>query len=233
MERSGHDRNVSVSYNDTALKNCGSANTRFTRTFWQAPLRRGWACCVAALLATAAGAADRAVQQVRLLDLQGRKVQPLTRISAQASVFVFTRTDCPISNRYAPELERIYREFASRNVAFWLIYVDPGQSADAIRRHLDEYAYPFGALLDPRHEFVRLTGVRVTPEAAVFVSEGAQARMVYRGRIDDRYVELGQERPQPTTHDLENVLWRVVERKQVKLETTRAVGCFISDLEER
>ncbi len=29
-------------------------------------------------------------------------------------------------------------------------------------------------------------------------------RMVYRGRIDDRYVELGRERPKPTQHDLED-----------------------------
>lgn len=203
-------------------------------TFWLARLRRGWvAWCVSALVATAAGAADRPAQQVRLLDLQGREVEPLTGTSARATVFVFTRTDCPISNRYAPELQRIYHEFASRSVAFWLIYVDPEQSADEIRRHLNEYAYPFGALRDPRHEFVHLTGVRVTPEAAVFVSEGGQARMVYRGRIDDKYVGLDQERPQPTTHDLENILRQIVEGNQVETETTRAVGCFISDLEAR
>ncbi|HEY6293213.1 MAG TPA: redoxin domain-containing protein [Terriglobia bacterium] len=221
-------------YNDAVLKNGGSANKRSRDTLWLARVRHGWvALWVVGLLATGAGAAESAAQRVRLLDLKGREVEPLTGTDARATVFVFTRTDCPISNRYAPEVQRIYYEFASVDVAFWLVYVDPEESVAVIRRHLNDYAYPFGALFDPQHQLVRLTGVRVTPEVAVFVSGGAQARMVYRGRIDDKYVELDKERPQPTTHDLENVLRLIVEGKPVKSETTRAVGCFISDLEAR
>jgi hypothetical protein len=78
-----------------------------------------------------------------------------------------------------------------------------------------------------------MTGVRVTPEVAVFVPYTSGARMVYRGRIDDKYVDLGKERPQPTTHDLERVLMAIVEGKHVAPTMTRAVGCFISDLEKR
>ena len=80
---------------------------------------------------------------------------------------------------------------------------------------------------------MKLTGVRVTPEVAVFIPDGSQPKMVYRGRIDDKYVELGKERPQPTTHDLERVLKIIAEGKPLKTETTRAVGCFIADLETR
>jgi hypothetical protein len=40
-------------------------------------------------------------------------------------VLVFVRTDCPISNRYAPELRRLQDRFAPRGMAFWLVYPDP------------------------------------------------------------------------------------------------------------
>ena len=165
-------------------------------------------------------------------DLEGRQVEPLTPSGARAMVFVFTRTDCPISNRYAPEIQRLSTEFASQ-ATFWLVFVDPAQSAGAIRQYLREFHYSFGVLRDPEHEFVRITGVQVTPEVAVFVPSGSSAREVYRGRIDDQYVDFGQTRPQPTKRDLEQVLTAIVNGKPVEFATTRAVGCFIADLEKK
>ena len=64
----------------------------------------------------------------------------------------------------------------------------------------------------------------------MFVTEKAERRMVYRGRIDDRHVAFGRARPAPTTRDLEEVLEAIVEGKPVTATTTTAVGCFISDL---
>jgi len=202
---------------------------KMVRDLWAA-----WFIAVVWGLSAACGLGrEPAAKQIRLLDLSGRETEPLAQSDARATVLVFTRTDCPISNRYAPEIQRIYREFASDHVAFWLVYLDPDQPVGAIRQHLKEYNYPFGGLRDPQHEFVRLTGVRVTPEVAVFVPDTSGARMVYRGRIDDKYVGLDKERPQPTTHDLERVLRAIVEGKLIGVETTRAIGCFISDLEGR
>ncbi len=165
--------------------------------------------------------------QLSLLDLTGRAVDPLKATNAKAIVFLFTRIDCPISNRYAPEIRRLHRRFASRGVTFWLIYPDPDESVGMITRHIKEYRYRLGVLRDPRHALVKMAGVQVTPEAAVFVQGG---RIVYRGRIDDRYVAFGKTRPAPTTHDLERVLEAIFEEKPVTSKTTAAIGCFIPDL---
>jgi hypothetical protein len=54
--------------------------------------------------------------------------------------------------------------------------------------------------------------------------------MVYRGRIDDRYVDFGKTRPAPTNRDLERVLEAILAGKSLSSETTPAVGCFIPDL---
>ena len=39
----------------------------------------------------------------------------------KAIVFLFTSTDCPVSNRYAPEVRRIAEAFGSKGVAFRLV----------------------------------------------------------------------------------------------------------------
>ena len=180
------------------------------------------------MVATVCG--DKAsLSQLRLYDLEDKSVSPLADTGAKAVVFIFTRADCPISNRYAPELRRLSASFTPEKVKFWLVYPDGDTKPDAIRQHIKEYDYDCEALRDPRHELVKATGVSVTPEAAVFVFNRSGARMIYRGRIDDQYVEFGKRRP-ATVRDLEDVLTAVVNGKAVKFKTTPAVGCYISDL---
>ena len=69
--------------------------------------------------------------------------------------------------------------------------------------HLKTYSVPVWSARGSYYELVKLSGAGVTPEAAVYHLEG---RQFYRGRIDNRYVELGLERPSPTTHDLQDAI---------------------------
>lgn len=180
----------------------------------------------------AGGAGNRAVvgSSLRLVDLAGRRVDPFADVNAKATVFLFVRADCPISNRYAPEVGRLVQKFTSQGVAFELVYVDPSEPSEEIREHMHAYGYHITALRDNEHALVKMTGAKVTPEAAVFVPGQSGERMAYRGRIDDQYVDFGKTRPAPTTHDLEEVLQAIVQGKTVVTQTTRAVGCFIQDL---
>jgi hypothetical protein len=182
-------------------------------------------CALAVSLAAASDALPP--QGLRLIDLEGGAADPIVG-SAPATVFVFARTDCPISNRYAPEVRRLHERFASRGVRFWLVYPDPEEPLAAIRDHLTDYGYPMKALRDPQHDLVRATGVEVTPEAVVFAPDG---QLVYRGRIDDRYVDFGKARPTASRHDLERAIEAVLAGSQPEERTTRAVGCFIPPLE--
>lgn len=164
---------------------------------------------------------------IQLFDLAGRAIDPLQYQQGRATVFLFTRTDCPISNRYAPEINRLYRKFSSRQIEFRMVYVDPHEPPEEIERHVQDYRYEAPVLLDPDHQLVRLSGAKVTPEAAVFLPSGA---MIYRGRIDDWYVDFGKYRSQPVSRELEEVLEAVIAGKKPSLRTAAAVGCFISDL---
>ena len=100
------------------------------------------------------------------------------------------------------------------------------EPAAAIRRHLKDYSYPMRALRDPRQELAKVAGATITPEAAVFDARG---RVLYRGRIDDRYVSLGVERPVATRHDLDEALTDIVAGQAPRQAATQAVGCYIAD----
>ncbi len=178
-----------------------------------------------AVLTTAACSA--ASQPNGPLDLSGNPHDPFAS-AAHARVFLFVRTDCPITNRYAPEIQRIAQEFTSRGVQFWLVYPDSSETPQAIEQHIAQYAFPGVPLRDPHHELVKRARVTVAPEAAVFDSAGA---LMYRGRIDDRYVDFGKARAAPQTHDLEDAIAAVLAGRPVAKAETHAIGCSLADVE--
>jgi thiol-disulfide isomerase/thioredoxin len=152
----------------------------------------------------------------------------LSLLVAQAdrlTVYVFTTTDCPISNRYAPEIQRLAAKYDNK-IKFVLVYPVSSDTPELIREHKKKFAYSIESIRDTDQKLVKMTRVTVTPEVAVMFGDN----MVYRGRIDDRYVELGKERPQPTQRDLESTLDALIAGKRVAQRETRAVGCILSDL---
>lgn len=181
------------------------------------------------LLAGAPAFAERpaSVKSAQLLDLDRRPADPFRDSAAKLLVFIFVQTDCPVTNASAPEIIRVHRQFATRGVTFWLVYPDANESASAIRRHLREFAYPCDALRDPKHLFAKMSRVRVTPEAAIYQPDGT---LLYHGRIDNRYVELGKARPEATRHDLALALAQALAGHAVTPAPEAAIGCFIEDL---
>jgi hypothetical protein len=162
-----------------------------------------------------------------ILDLGNQTVDPFhAAADATAIVFLFVAVDCPISNRYAPEIQRLQRAYESRGVVFSLVYANPAELPADIRRHVAEFGHSARVLRDPMHALVKLTNATVAPEVAVYDSK---RRLVYRGRVDDRYLRIGLERPAATTHDLEDALSAVIAGQPVRQPRTQAVGCYLAD----
>jgi hypothetical protein len=163
-------------------------------------------------------------------DLHGR---PLTRLTGdggdQTAVLFFLATDCPISNRYVPEIQRLEKEFSGR-VTFWLVYPNAGETAAGVLQH--QAAFGLATLdervmLHPQASVMKLAEATITPESAVLVGGKDGLRAVYLGRIDDRYVDIGRERPQATRHDLEAAIQAVLNHQVVAVPGGPPVGCGI------
>ncbi|HYU79429.1 MAG TPA: tetratricopeptide repeat protein [Vicinamibacterales bacterium] len=145
---------------------------------------------------------------------------------AKASVIVFTTIDCPISNRYAPEISRLQAEFERQGVRFWLVFPNPADTPQAIDEHVKRFGYHMPVLRDREQSLVKRAGVSIAPEAAVVDKKG---RVVYHGRIDDRYVSFGVERPTPTRRDLREAISDLLADRPVRVSVTQAIGCVLAD----
>lgn len=178
-----------------------------------------WSWCCAAAIWFAAEGSSFAAQPAAL--------DPFASPAAVRVLF-FVRTDCPITNRYAPELRRIGKEFEPRGVQFWLVYVDASETQAGIESQIAQYGLPGKPVRDPQRVLVKRAHATVAPEAAVFDRSGA---LEYHGRIDDRYVDIGKSRAQAEVHDLENAIMAVLAGKPVANPQTRAIGCSLADVE--
>jgi hypothetical protein len=158
-------------------------------------------------------------------DLDGVAVDPLAD-GASTTVLAFVTSECPISNQYLPELRRIERSFERQAVRFWLVYPSRLDSVAKVRAHVLEFGTGLRALRDPEHRLVRRAGATVTPEVAVF---DRGRRIVYAGRIDDRYAALGVSSVSAHVHDLEDALRALAAGRAPSPPRTAAVGCSISE----
>jgi hypothetical protein len=176
---------------------------------------------LAAFVSNSAGAQNTA------FDLAGNPVDPLKSAGGKVVVLVFVRTDCPVSNRYAPTIQKLSAGHAGM-VAFWLVYPSKSETPEAIRKHELEYRYKIPALRDPQHFLVKESQVEITPEVAVFDPRG---HLVYHGRIDNLYEDIGRARTVATTHELEDAIAAALSGKSLAESATHGVGCYISDVE--
>lgn len=158
------------------------------------------------------------------LDLAGKPVDPFAEKNAAATVLIFVSNDCPIANRYIPEMRRLRNTYAARGVNFWMVHADPAETPAAIRDHDRQFDLTIPALRDPQHFLVKLARAEVTPSAAVFTRDGALA---YHGRIDDRVAGLERERLEPVRRDLAEALDAVLSGRPVAVSVTPAIGCYI------
>ena len=157
-------------------------------------------------------------------DIEGHPHKPLAAAGRKATVLIFIAHDCPVSNGYAPEIARIITKYSPRKVACYIVYAESGFSAEAARKHWREYGYKTTALLDANFRLSRAVGAEVTPQAIVLSPDG---KPLYKGRIDDLYVDYGKQRAAPTRHDLRETLDSVLAGKKLAFHKTKSVGCFI------
>jgi hypothetical protein len=166
--------------------------------------------------------------QIRAID--GRVFRPLEP-AGLANVLLFVSTDCPVSNAYAPELQRICAAYAAKGIACSLIYEDPDVTVSEVRTHLDEYRYrAVAAAIDTDGSLAAAVRATVTPQAVVVDRTGT---VRYTGRIDNLYEALGRPRRVVTTHDLENALTAIADGKAPAVTRTDAVGCYIVPPDQR
>lgn len=147
----------------------------------------------------------------------------------KAVVLVFVSAECPLSNLVIPDLRKMAAAWKEKGVALEVIYADPEVTAESAAAHAKEHKLDIPLLLDPTQELTRLLGARVTPEAVVLTADG---KILYRGRIDDRYTDDGIRADGPRVRDLEAAVEAVLAGKAPPAAEVKGFGCPIPRVEK-
>ncbi|BDI28281.1 hypothetical protein CCAX7_003320 [Capsulimonas corticalis] len=160
---------------------------------------------------------------MRATGLDG-KARLLPLRASRATVLVFLLSDCPVCNRYAPEIQRLEADYRRQGVDIDVVYEDSDLTRTQALRHAKAYGLTCGLLYDPAHMLARQAGAGSVPEAVVLSSDGAA---LYHGRIDDRFQHFGMANPAPAHRDLRSALDSVLTGAPVAVTQTPVVGCVI------
>jgi peroxiredoxin len=188
-------------------------------------LMHGALACAVVIGVAAANALDDKLPQVvgfELVDLAGQKHVLGGQPDSKLTVLVFLGTECPVSNGYAPTLKRLYMDHTTAGVRFLGVHCDPDVSAQIAQTHAREYELNFPLVLDHDQRLAQACGVKTVPTAVVVSADG---RLLYRGRIDNRFVATGSRRPEATVFDLKVALESALAGRQPAPSTTEPVGC--------
>jgi peroxiredoxin len=140
------------------------------------------------------------------------------------TVLFFILHDCPISNRYVPEMNQIVQDYRDRGFGFVAVYPERDFSQEEAQKHARDYHFDFPFVIDSDLRFAAQLGIKVVPQVAVL---NRKRELLYRGRIDDVYADVDKKRPAATQHDLRQALENIAAGTKPARPWPPAVGCPI------
>ena len=151
-------------------------------------------------------------------------LRPLSECTGTlATVIVFLYATCPLCQRAAPILEKLWKEKQTQGVQVLGVFTDGTPAAD-LEKFKKDYGTSFPLFVDNGGKVATALSATVTPEAFVL---DRYAKMRYMGRINDLYQVRGVQSQTPVREDLREALSDVVSGSVVQVPRTLPVGCAI------
>ena len=180
-----------------------------------------------AALASADGTAPNLFRVHSMTDSKGALHRIPERRNAKAVVLVFLGTECPISQRYIPELNRIAGAHETNAVEFYGVVAGRTMTPPRADAFATEYGLKFPLLCDSDLRLARWLRPTHVPQAYVLKSDGD---IVYRGRIDDGYEGIGKPRTVVQHHELRDAITAVLAGRTPDRFFAPPVGCYFEEL---
>lgn len=182
-----------------------------------------WLTAFVCMISGAALADDeRGVLGTRVLSIDGQILRIGGASASQTSVVVFLDPACPIASRYAPELNEHFDQARRAGLDFHAVISDPLVTPREARAFRDQAELRYPIIHDATGGLAKALMPTVVPEAFVI---DVDDRVVYRGRIDDRFVAIGRVRQHVTSHDLRDAIAAAATGKSITPSRTTPIGC--------
>lgn len=142
------------------------------------------------------------------------------------SVYAFVAEECPISIYMASPLHNIAEQYDAQ-ANFYLVFPVATSTEKTAGKFRSKYKLnKFENRLDSDHTITRNYGALVTPEVIVVNEENT---ILYKGRINDAYLQAGKRKHMNSSNDLELALEFATQGKPLPQPWKKAVGCVITD----
>jgi Ca2+-binding EF-hand superfamily protein/mono/diheme cytochrome c family protein len=165
----------------------------------------------------------RKVDDLTLKNLDGHDVSLTVPKGDKAMVLALFSATCPISNKLGAELARIEKDYAGRNVAFFLVNIAPETKPDDVRKFISGFGLKSTVVNDPGQTLQRTLAATTSTE--VFVLDAART-LSYRGAINDQY-GLGYSKAAPMKNYLRDALDAALRDDAPAIAATSAPGCAL------
>jgi peroxiredoxin len=142
----------------------------------------------------------------------------------KATLYIFLLDDCKICKSYTLKINALYEQY-SDCVEFVGVFPNIASTPQEIIDFKEIYSIKFDLIEDFDKTLAKKLEASITPE--VFLLNPLQ-EVIYQGRIDDEFVQVGKRRKHITSTDLQNALQAFKENLPIAVKKTQAIGCFIN-----
>lgn len=140
-------------------------------------------------------------------------------------VYAFVAEECPISIYMAGALSEISQSYYSK-ADFNLVFPLKSSNTKTANLFKTKNKLPlYNIVIDKNQGISKNLGASVTPEVIII---DADNKVLYKGRINDAYLEPGKRRHIFGSNDLNNALAMITEGKEFPKPWKKAIGCYIT-----
>ncbi len=141
------------------------------------------------------------------------------------NVYTFIAEECPISIYMCKDLKTISAAYSDK-ANFYLVFpLQTSTAKTATKFKAKNKLAEFNIIVDNQQTLTKKLGASITPE--VVITDSANT-ILYKGRINDAYLEPGKRRHIYNNNDLSNALLLLSNGKQVPTPWKPAIGCYIT-----
>jgi peroxiredoxin len=165
--------------------------------------------------------------QVRTEQYTRLEEEETKTLSDSIEVVVFLSETCPICRQSIKTLNKLFEKYTALGVAFTGVFPSPYIStAETRKAFAKKNNITFPLVPDPGYKITDSLQAAITPE--VFIRVIKTGKVMYQGKIDNMFEEVGKRRQVVTKHYVEDALMHILQGTNPDIAYTDAIGCFIT-----
>jgi peroxiredoxin len=164
----------------------------------------------------------------KLKNVDGKMVSLSDYTDAKGFIVIFSCNTCPYVVAYEDRMIELHNAYAKKGFPVIAINpndpeVSPGDSFEKMQERAKEKNFPFAYVFDEKQEIFPQYGATRTPHVYLLEKTNNGNIVRYIGAIDDNFRDASAVQEK----FLEDAIDAIMNKTEVQVKTTRAIGCTI------